>query len=147
MFIRRDAFNDLYREMNRIQEEMGRAFGRAGRGVASAFGSLVPPVNVWEDADHVYAEAELPGVDPEKLDLSVAEGNQLTIQGERPVVEHANAVWHRQERAAGTFSRVVPLPTLVDAERVEASFESGVLRVTLPKAEAAKPRKISVKTV
>jgi HSP20 family protein len=147
MFFRREPFNDLYREMNRLQDEMGRFFGRAGRGVASAFGSLVPPVNVWEDADHVYAEVDLPGVDAAKLELSVVEGNQLTIQGERPVVELGNSVWHRQERPAGTFTRVVTLPTLVDANRVEASYEAGVLRVTLPKAEAAKPRKITVKSV
>jgi HSP20 family protein len=147
MFLRRDSMQDIYREVNRLQDEMGRLFGRAGRSVASAFGMAAPAVNVWEDAEHVFAEADLPGVDPAKLDVSVTDQNQLTIQGERPVVEVPNSVWHRQERPAGTFARLVTLPSVVNPERVEAAYDSGVLRIKLAKAEAAKPRKITVKSV
>ena len=106
-----------------------------------------PLVNVWEDADHVYAEMDLPGIDPAKLDVSVVEGNQLTIQGERVPEEIAGAVWHRQERFCGNFSREVSLPTLVNADNVEATYEAGVLKLTMPKAEVAKPRKIAIKGV
>lgn len=147
MFFRRDSMQDIYREVNRLQDEMGRLFGRAGRSVASVFGVAAPAVNVWEDADHVYAEADLPGVNPEKLDVSVTDQTQLTIQGERPVVEVPNAVWHRQERAAGTFARLVTLPAAVNPDHVEATYDAGVLRVTLAKADAAKPRRIAVKSV
>ena len=104
-------------------------------------------MNVWADEHAVYAEVDLPGIDPDKLDISVIEGNRLTIQGERPVVELPNAVWHRQERGYGTFTRELTLPTLVDADKVEARYEHGVLKLTLPKAEAAKPRKITVRSV
>lgn len=143
MIVRRDMFTDFFREMNRLQDEMGRFFGRSG---IPATGSI-PFVNVWEDEQSVFVTADLPGIDIDKLDISVVEGNQLTISGERPVTEMANAVWLRQERAAGSFARMLTLPTLVDADRVEATYEDGVLHIALPKAEAAKPRKIAVKSV
>src|SRR6185369_3462276 len=114
--------------------------------LAAAFGGAGPGVNVWEDANNVFVEAELPGIDASKLDISVIEGNQLTIQGERPMLEMAGSVWHRQERSYGSFTRVLTLPTLVDADAVDATYVAGVLKLTLPKAEAAKPRKIAVKS-
>src|SRR5207248_6446314 len=104
-----------------------------------------PAVNVWADDYAVFVEADLPGIDPAKLDVAVTEGNLLTIQGERPEVDLPNAVWHRQERGHGTFVRELTLPTLVEADKVDARYENGVLRLTLPKAEAAKPRKIAVR--
>ena len=143
--LRRESFSDLFREMNRFHNEMNQLFGRYG--VANGRNRLLggPALNVWEDENTVYVETDLPGVPADKLDVSVTEGNQLTIQGERPAPEVANAVWHRQERGFGTFTRAVTLPTLVNADKVEAKFEHGVLKLTLPKAEAAKPRKIAVK--
>ena len=128
--------------MNRFQEEFNRAFPRTG----AAWPQVGPPVNVWADEHAVFVEADLPGIDPGKLEISVTEGNRLTIQGERPQIELPNAVWHRQERGHGTFVRELTLPTLVDADKVEARYDSGVLRLTLPKAEAAKPRKITVRS-
>jgi HSP20 family protein len=128
--------------MNRLHDEMGRYFGRAGFSQGA-----MPAVNIWEDEHTVFVTADLPGIDAGKLDISIVEGNQLTIGGERPITETANAVWLRQERGAGSFTRTITLPTLVDANRVEAAYETGVLRITLPKAEAAKPRKITVKSV
>jgi HSP20 family protein len=143
MILRRNTFTDLFREMNRLHDEMGRYFGRAG----FAQGGSIPAVNIWEDEQSVFVTADLPGIDSGKLDISIVEGNQLTISGERPITETPNAVWLRQERGAGNFTRTITLPTLVDANRVEATYENGVLRITLPKAEAAKPRKITVKSV
>ena len=105
-----------------------------------------PALNVWEQEDALVVEAELPGLGLEDLEIFVTGQNQLTIKGERPVVEVPNAVWHRQERGYGTFTRELTLPTLVDADKVEARYEAGVLTLTLPKAEAAKPRKITVRS-
>ena len=133
----RDAFGDLFTEVNRIQEEFQRLF----TGPASFPG---PAVNVWADANNFYAEADLPDLDLAKLDVSVTDGTQLTIKGERTAPQVDGAVWVRQERPAGTFERTFALPTLIDADKVEAKYEHGVLRLTLPKSEAAKPRKITV---
>ena len=102
-------------------------------------------MNVWEDEANFYVEADLPDVAADKLDITVKEGNRLTLAGERKQSEPANAVWHRQERFAGTFTRELSLPTPVDADKVEARLEYGVLKLTLPKSEAARPRKIAAK--
>jgi HSP20 family protein len=134
----RDPFGELVHEFNRVQDEVNRLFG-----YRFAAGGL--PVNLWADDHNLYVEADLPAMDPAKLDVAVTEGNKLTIQGERlaPTVE--GAVWVRQERPVGRFSREVVLPVLVDPDNVEATYEHGVLKLTLPKHEAAKPRKITVK--
>jgi len=138
---RRDPFGDLLTEFGRVSDEVNRLFGT--RHAAEVVG---PYLNLWSDENNVYAEVDLPAVDPGKLDISVAEGNQLTIQAERPAPEVPGAVWVRQERPVGKFVRTVTLPVLVDADRVEARYEFGVLKLTLPKSEAAKPRKITVKS-
>jgi HSP20 family protein len=141
---RRFPFGLLLNEMNQMQEEFARLFGRVSP-FAAAPGGAVPLVNVWEDENALYAEADLPDLDPAGLDVFVTEGNQLTIQGERKAPDIKGASWVRQERPFGQFTRVIALPALVDPERVEAKYEAGVLRLTLPKSEAARPRKIAVK--
>jgi len=141
---RRGPFGGVFGEVDRVQQEFARLFGRLN-GFTGEAAAAVPPVNVWEDEHALYAEADLPGLDPATLDVFVTEGNQLTVQGERKAPEIAGATWVRQERPVGTFARVLGLPALVDADKVEAKYEHGVLRVTLPKSEAAKPRKIAVK--
>jgi len=138
---RRDPFGDLMTEFGRVSDEVNRLFG--SRHAAEVAG---PFLNLWADEHNVYVEVDLPAIDTAKLDISIAEGNQLTIQAERPAPEIAGAVWVRQERPVGKFSRTVTLPVLVDADKVEARYELGVLKLTLPKSEAAKPRKISVKS-
>jgi len=105
-----------------------------------------PHLNVWEDEQALYVEADLPGVDPAKIDVTVTEGNQLTIRGARTAPELAGATWVRQERPSGEFLHEIALPALVDADKVEARYDQGVLKLTLPKHEAVKPRKIQVKT-
>jgi HSP20 family protein len=93
-----------------------------------------------------YVRAELPGVKPESLDISVVEG-QLLLRGERKIEpEEQKAGYHRRERESGFFRRTIALPARVDPGKVSATMRNGVLTVTLPRAEEAKPRKISVKT-
>jgi HSP20 family protein len=136
---RRSPFGNLWQEFNQVQDEFAKWFNRAANTVAA------PALSVWEDEHAVYAETDLPGVDPAKIDVTITEGNQLTVQGERAAPQFENAAWVRQERPFGKFTRVIELPALVDADKVEAKYENGVLRLTLPKHEAAKPRKITVK--
>jgi len=81
----------------------------------------------------------------DQLEIYVREGNQLSIQGERQPCAPEKGVWHRQERGFGKFNRAIELPVAVDADKVEARFEHGVLHVKLPKSESAKPRRILVK--
>jgi len=130
----------LHNEVNHLFERMNLD-RLSWPGLAGTY----PPVNVWEEGDNVYAEAELPGMQLEHLEVYVADGNQLTIQGERQPAPPEQGVWHRQERGFGKFSRVLTLPVAVDADKVEARFDQGVLRVTMPKSEAARPRRITVK--
>src|SRR4051794_40192343 len=125
-------FHDLFNEMGRFQDEFNRLFRRAGFN-GEEWASSGPAFNVWSDEHSVFVEVDLPGIDPQKLDISVKEGNHLTIQGERPQVELPNAVWHRQERGNGTFVREMTLPVLVDVDKIEAQYADGVLRLTMPK--------------
>lgn len=107
---------------------------------------VFPLINVTEDGDGYYVRAELPGIKAEDLDISVS-GDSLSISGERTLpAEDERAKYHRREREAGKFSRVFTLPSQVDADKVEARCMNGILTVTLPKTEAAKPKQISVKT-
>ena len=146
MLARWQPFSDLRSEMNRLQEEMNRLFTRQGLGNGrSAFAAMFPPLNMWEDESHYYVEAELPGMQLEDLEIYVNGGNQLTIKGERRRPTDIQGAWHRQERSYGAFSRAFELPGHVDTDKVEAEFKHGVLRVVLPKHEAARPKRIEVK--
>lgn len=138
--LRRDGHADL---MNRFRDEFGRLFGRA---VAPHSRTGVLSVNIWEDENALYAELDLPGFTLDKIDVQVTDGDTLTISAERAAPEVQNAVWYRQERGHGQVARTLTLPVLVDADNVEARYELGVLRLTLPKSPAAKPRRITVKT-
>jgi len=124
--------------MNRLFDRLA---GNGGLAPATAF----PAVNVWEENDQVFLEAELPGVDFKTLEIYVTGGNQLTIKGERKKPVPEKGFWHRQEREYGAFSRTVQLPFPVDPDKVDARLEAGMLTVKLAKHEAAKPRKIQVK--
>jgi HSP20 family protein len=104
-----------------------------------------PMLNMAEDSENVYIEALAPGVDTEKLDISV-QGTKVTISGEK--ISSLEAVnqenYHRCERAAGKFVRTVDLNTNVDNAKVKAEYKNGLLTITLPKAESAKPKRISI---
>jgi HSP20 family protein len=105
-----------------------------------------PALNIWSNEDELIITAEVPGINPEDLDISVV-GDNLTLKGERKAEEmDENARYHRQERGYGSFSRTVQLPFPVDIDKVDANFTNGVLEITMPRAEADKPRKIAVKS-
>jgi HSP20 family protein len=132
------VWNDLQTEAARLwQNLVGERAGRPG--LAPSY----PPINLWEDGDNLHVETELPGMQLDRIELTVT-GNQLTLAGERPAPAGGGA-WHRQERGAGKFRRVVDLPIAVDPDKVEARFEQGLLSITLPKAESARARRIPVK--
>lgn len=140
-------FPDIRSEFNRLQDEMDRLFGRWGMNSPRVFArGLYPPLNLWEDDDNLYVEAELPGLELSDLEISVTGDNQLSIKGNRKQPEPEKGTWHRQERGYGNFSRLVELPSHVDSERVSGEFKHGVLTITMPKREEAKPRRIEVKT-
>jgi HSP20 family protein len=144
MLFSRLATSPVWRSLNEMQHEVNRIFDRWGN---QAFGlAEYPAVNVWEENDALHVEAELPGLALEDLEIFVTGNNQFTLKGERkaPVVE--KGVQHRQERGFGKFTRTLTLPFPVDDSKVEARFENGVLKVTLPKHEAARPRKIAIKS-
>jgi len=141
----RFAFPDLWNEMSRVHDELNRLLGRVAGNGFRMMAPAGPSVNVWDDEQNVYAQADLPGIDASKLEVFVTDGDTLTIQGERVANVPAQAIWHRQERSFGQFMRQVSLPALVDPDKVEAKYEHGVLYLTMPKSEAAKPRRITVK--
>ena len=135
------------RQMRRFQRAMDRLFGRWGIDFPewSALAVSYPPVNLWEDDDFVYAEAELPGLKLPALEITVTADNQLTLKGKRVPAAPEKVEWHRQERGFGRFERTIGLPVSVDASKVEARLENGVLTIKMAKSPAAKPKKITVK--
>src|SRR5581483_8780887 len=141
----RDPALDVMNVGNRISRLLAEAlsaFEWAGRDSVRA--AWVPPVDVLEQDDAIRIVAELPGVRPEDVQLSV-EGNVLTIHGQKrePAAEPAERV-HRSERLYGEFERTFTLPASVDAAKITAAYDAGVLTVTLPKAEHARPRQIPI---
>ncbi|MFW6107440.1 MAG: Hsp20/alpha crystallin family protein [bacterium] len=131
-----------WEQMRRLQREMSRYFPDWWPGARRPF----PPVNVWTGRDDVVVTAELPGVDPAKIDLAV-EGDTLTLSGSRELSSlKEGQSFSRQERPGGAFSRVVQLPFRADPAKVDAEYKKGVLRVTLPRLEEDKPKQITVKT-
>lgn len=144
-FTRWDPLNPMWGSLNQLQSEMNRLFHRwTEEGLPVVQGSSFPAVNVWEEGDEVYLTAELPGIQLSDLEIYVSGSNQLILKGERKPHVPEKAVRHRQERGFGKFSRTLTLPFPVDAEKVEARLEQGVLNLKLVKHESAKPRKIPV---
>jgi HSP20 family protein len=138
---RRDPFRDLLN----LQNEMTRLFGRAYGDEVEGARTWAPPIDIYETTDAYNVVAELPGFNPDEVDVTVNEGT-LTIKGERKFYSEVNEEnFHRVERRFGAFQRLVSLPAQVDAAKVEANFDKGVLTISIPKAEVAKPRKIEIK--
>lgn len=140
-----EPFTDLWRGLDLLQRRMDQLLDDSHREGWPGFAGAFPLVNLWEDDVNVYAECELPGMELDALEIQVTGGSLLTIKGGRGQPEQPGGVWHRQERGFGAFTRVLELPVDVDPDRVEARLAHGVLTVTLPKAEAARPRRISVR--
>ena len=104
-----------------------------------------PALNVFSNEDDLVITSEIPGVDPEDVEISI-EGDSLTIKGLRKANDlQPGEKWHLRERSTGNFTRTLRLPYRVESPRVEADYKSGVLMITLPRAQADKPRKIQVK--
>jgi HSP20 family protein len=133
---------------NRLFEEMDRLFGPIGfdSPQSSPKAAAYPPLNLWEDDDHLFIEAELPGLKVEDMHVAVTEGDQLTIAFERIPLAPRGCNWLRQECGWGRFSRTVTLPTQVNGDAVEATYDAGVLTLQMPKKEEVKPRRIAIKS-
>jgi HSP20 family protein len=139
-----DPFRDLMSIQNELNQLFGRTYGgEAGERVRGA--AWAPPLDVHETADRFVITVELPGLGPDDVEISV-EDNVLTLSGERRFYdERSENDFHRIERRFGSFARTLTLPSTADAEGIEASFDAGVLTISVPKREEAKPRKIEVK--
>jgi HSP20 family protein len=142
------AFNwrSPFEELDRMRRQMDRVLSSYSDDMpGAAIAGVFPLANLSEDKDAYYVRAELPGIKANDLDISIT-GNTLSISGERKIPAHGDKVkYHRREREAGSFSRVITLPGQVDANKVEAQCSNGVLTIVLPKAESAKPKQIAVK--
>jgi HSP20 family protein len=134
-----EELESMRRQMDLLTEGLTKGIWR------ETTAGVFPLMNVTEDKEKYYVRAELPGIKAEELDISVT-GDSLSISGEKKVpIEQENAQYHRREREAGKFSRIISLPSQIDTGKVEAHCADGILTIRLPKAEAAKPKQISVK--
>ena len=142
---RRYRIPTVWREMDRLQNEMNRLFeSYSPSRVRRAPG--YPAMNVWSNEEGLLVTAEVPGVVPDDIEVSVV-GQTLTLTGVRKPDElDEGSRYHRQERGYGKFTRSLELPFPVDVSQVEATFKSGVLNISMPRAEEDKPRKIVVKS-
>jgi HSP20 family protein len=147
MVLRRaNGFNPLHQLRDEMDRLVGDFFGPMTGNVAQRIGiptHSFPAINIWEDGETLYAEAEVPGLKSDDVDISVI-GNDLTIRGQRGAAQTEGVAFHRQERGVGEFNRVLRLPVEVNPDKVEASLKDGVLLIKLPKAESARPKKIKV---
>lgn len=130
-------FPDLVEEMAR----MHRHFGWSWEPNATACG--FPSLNVYDNGEAYVVRAAIPGVDSKQLEIE-ATGRSLSIKGERKPAGGERTRYRRREREAGSFARTIELPLPVDPDRIAATYEDGVLEVTLPKAEEVRPRRVAV---
>lgn len=146
------ASRDVFTELDNLRREIDDAFRGAGyhRPFGATFLSPVttrrfPLVNFSDDEGHIYVDALVPGVDPKDIDLTVLR-NTITISGERkPFKDQAGQIVHRSELGSGRFTRTLELPVDIDPDKISAECKNGIMRMTLAKAEHAKPRKIDIK--
>jgi HSP20 family protein len=133
-------FSVLQNQINRFFKETLGTWPLESSGSAT----WSPVADICETGDNLYVKAELPGVDPKMVDVRL-ENNVLTIRGQREF-EHRGETenYHRIERSYGMFARTFTLPVTIDSEKIRAEFKDGVLTLTLPKSERAKPRKIEI---
>lgn len=145
--VRYEPFRNLVTVQDRMNRIFEEAFRGAPRGTEEEWalgGAWAPAVDIYEHEGNLVLKAELPGIDPKDVDVQV-ENNVLTLRGERKFdSEVKREEYHRVERAYGTFSRSFTLPNVIDTGKIKAEFKDGVLRVTLPQREEAKPKQISI---
>ena len=139
---------DPFRDLRSLQDEMNRLFsGTFSRTSQDEVlrGAWSPSVDIFENKNEIVLEAELPGMNPEDVNISI-ENNVLTLHGERRFEKKDESDnFHRVERSYGSFTRSFTLPPTVSSENANAEFQNGVLRLTLAKREEAKPRRIEIK--
>ncbi|HHY39329.1 MAG TPA: Hsp20/alpha crystallin family protein [Clostridia bacterium] len=135
-----------WRELSVIRDEVNRLFEELGRfPKETAFTAGMPAVDLWETDKDVMVTAELPGVDPDNVEINVTE-NTISISGETKIEEEVKERnFIRKERSYGKFSRSLSLPVPVKPDEAEASFKDGILEIRLPKAQQARVRSIKVK--
>lgn len=131
------SLSTLSNRLDWLRNEFEQALGN---GQAPEF---VPSLDIREDADHFMVDVEVPGLKAGDIEVTFAD-NEMTLKGERKWEKKEGEVWHRAERGYGAFLRKVTFPAPVNGERIEATFEDGILTVKLPKAEEAKPRKVQI---
>ena len=144
-FERTPAFKPVFNDIFDFERDIDRLFGTFMRSNPGDMPAGYPAIELRSSSDESVLVAELPGVKKEELKLSVENGT-LTLSGNR--AEHAvpeNSRWLRNELWHGSFSRTIELPHDVNAEKISATLENGVLRVQLPKAEAVRPREITIR--
>jgi HSP20 family protein len=145
MIVRYDPFRDLRRLQNEVNNLFAGNISRAFDDETFTGGAWNPRVDIYEGQNELVLEAELPGLKREDFDLSL-ENNVLTLRGERKFEKREEADnYHRVERAYGVFTRSFTLPQSVQGENAAAEYKDGVLRVTLPKREEVKARRIEIK--
>jgi HSP20 family protein len=132
-------------ELSRMRSQMDRLMGAfESRPWSGSNAGVFPAINLTENENHYFVRAELPGVAANELEIQ-ATGRNLTISGKRDVeVKPGEAKYHRREREAGQFSRVIGMPREINADKVEARMNNGILNLRIPKAESAKPKRITI---
>lgn len=143
---RRMRVPNVWREMDQLQQEMNRLMESSlwPRTIRSR---SYPSINLWASDDAQVITAEIPGIDPDQIDIEVS-ADTLTISGERiPGIKEEGMHYHRQERRFGKFNRTIQLPFMVDPNQVSASLKNGILEIRLVRAEADKPKKIVARIV
>ena len=148
---------DIFDEMARMRREIDQILGEERPSswtfpfsrmsfLPGRASRAYPLINISEDADNIYVDALAPGIEPETLNVSVS-GDQLVISGEKkPLAKNVKSEFiHRSERSTGQFARSLSLSAGVESNKVEAKYTDGVLKIVLPKLEAAKPKQIQVK--
>lgn len=140
------GFRTPSQELERMRQQMDTLFSRlSDSDYDNLRTGVFPAINLTEDKDSYFVRAELPGLKAADLDIQ-ATSKGISISGERKLSQEGDNVrYHRRERESGSFSRIISLPGDVDAENVDAKLENGILTVVVPKAEAAKPKQITVK--
>lgn len=134
------SFWDSIGQMNQLQQRLNRLFSNMAENRQIEF----PPINVWASQDKAVVVAEVPGIDPDEIDIQVV-NQTLTMKTKRePDTLAGGQTWHRKERGYGQFSRSLELPYSIDSEKVQASFSQGMLKIELPRAAADLPKKISI---
>jgi HSP20 family protein len=141
-----EPFRDLLSSQDRFNRLFNQTFGRAFEGSDDEMSTRTwaPPVDIYETEGSLVVKAEIPGVDPKDVELRVEE-NTLYLKGDRKFEEEVKKRnYHRVERAYGTFTRSFALPGSVDPDKVTADYKDGVLTVTIPKREEAKPKNVRI---